>query len=58
VIRDSDEVVAILSGNGMKTPDARSLGMDQGPARPGAGGLAPVIRPRLDAFEAWLEGPR
>ena len=58
VIRDGDEVVAILSGNGMKTPDARSLGMDQGPARPGAGGLAPVIRPRLDAFEAWLEGPR
>jgi threonine synthase len=56
VIRDGDEVVAILSGNGLKTPDARLLGVEPAPARPGEGGLAPVIRPRLDEFEAWLEG--
>jgi threonine synthase len=56
VIRDGDEVVAVLSGNGMKTPDARLLRADPGSARPGEGGLAPVIRPRLDDYEAWLEG--
>ena len=28
VIRDGDEVVAILSGNGVKTPDARRFGLD------------------------------
>ncbi len=27
VIRDGDEVVAVLSGNGMKTPDARRFGL-------------------------------
>ncbi len=27
VIRDGDEVVAILSGNGVKTPDARRFGL-------------------------------
>ncbi len=56
VIRDGDEVVAILSGNGMKTPDARLLGGGEREARPGRPGLAPVIRPRLDDFEGWLEG--
>jgi hypothetical protein len=56
VIRDGDEVVTILSGNGMKTPDARLLGAAEREARPGEGGLAPVIRPRLADFEAWLEG--
>ena len=29
VIRDGDEVVAILSGNGVKTPDARRFGIDE-----------------------------
>jgi threonine synthase len=58
VIRDGDEVVALLTGNGLKTPDARLLGLDAGPARPGHPGLAPVIRPSMTAFEAWLEGPR
>ncbi|HEY3164863.1 MAG TPA: threonine synthase [Candidatus Limnocylindrales bacterium] len=29
VIRDGDEVVAILSGNGVKTPDARRFGLDR-----------------------------
>jgi len=56
VIRDGDEVVALLTGNGLKTPDARLLGSDDGPARPGRPGLAPVIRPSMTAFEAWLEG--
>jgi threonine synthase len=62
VIRDGDEVVVLVTGNGLKTPDARLLGLD-GPARNGAGsarpgepGLAPVLRPSLEAFEDWLEG--
>ncbi len=35
VIRPGDEVVALLTGNGLKTPDARSLGHGDGsrPAR-------------------------
>jgi len=59
VIRDGDEVVALLTGNGLKTPDARTLGLPGGGspvARPGQAGLAPVIRPSLSAFESWLEG--
>jgi threonine synthase len=48
VIRDGDEVVALLTGNGLKTPDARSLGRDGEP------GLAPAIRPSLADFESWL----
>ena len=34
---------------------ARPPGRRQRPARPGQPGLAPVIRPSLSAFEAWLE---
>ena len=49
VIRDGDEVVALLTGNGLKTPDARTLGVPEGD------GLAPVLRPSLSAFESWLE---
>jgi threonine synthase len=62
VIRDGDEVVALVTGNGLKTPDARLLGLDAGTvegrrrAGPGEPGLAPVLRPSLDAFESWLEG--
>lgn len=56
VIRPGDEVVAMLTGNGLKTPDARTLGHPDGVARPGEGGLAPAIRPSLTAFERWLEG--
>ncbi len=56
VIRPGDEVVALLTGNGLKTPDARTLGHGDGIARPGEPGLAPIIRPSLSAFEAWLEG--
>ncbi len=55
VIRDGDEVVALLTGNGLKTPDARTLGqVGGGVAGPGEPGLAPVLRPSLNAFEAWL----
>jgi threonine synthase len=32
VIRDGDEVVALLTGNGMKTPDARLFGLEDGAA--------------------------
>jgi len=49
VIREDDEVVALLTGNGLKTPDARTLGLGDGV------GLAPVLRPSLSAFETWLE---
>ena len=58
VIRPGDEVVALVTGNGLKTPDARSLGLpsgDAGAARPGQPGLAPVMRPSLSVFEAWLD---
>jgi threonine synthase len=57
VIRDGDEVVALVTGNGMKTPDARHVGLGgDAVARPGEPGLAPVLRPSLAAFEDWLEG--
>ena len=56
VIREGDEVVALLTGNGVKTPDARTLGTTSEPARAGQPGLAPVIRPSLSAFERWLGG--
>src|SRR6476469_8949605 len=56
VIRPGDEVVALLTGNGLKTPDARTLGHGDGVARPGEPGLAPAIRPSLSAFERWLGG--
>jgi threonine synthase len=56
VIRPGDEVVALLTGNGLKTPDARTLGREDRIARPGQPGLAPAIRPSLSAFERWLDG--
>lgn len=56
VIRPGDEVVALVTGNGLKTPDARSFGLTNGLAKPGQAGLAPSIRPSLTAFERWLDG--
>jgi threonine synthase len=56
VIGPGDEVVALLTGNGLKTPDARTLGMGDPVAAPGRPGLAPAIRPSLAAFERWLGG--
>ncbi len=61
VIRAGDEVVALLTGNGLKTPDAIRYGAGSDEAgRPVSGGrgqpgLAPTIPPRFSAFEAWLE---
>ncbi len=50
VIRDGDEVVAILSGNGVKTPDARRFGEpDEGA---GEGAFADPIPATYDAFAA------
>jgi threonine synthase len=45
VIRDGDEVVAIVSGNGVKTPDARRFGV-------GDDAVLPPIEPSYDAFAA------
>jgi threonine synthase len=56
VIRRGDEVVALLTGNGLKTPDARTLGREDRIAQPGQPGLAPAIRPSFSAFERWLDG--
>jgi threonine synthase len=56
IIRDGDEVVALVTGNGLKTPEARLVGDDGGVAGRGRPGLAPAIRPSLSAFERWLEG--
>ena len=59
VVRPEDEVVVLLTGNGLKTPDARGLGqVSNGPARPGVAGLAAPLAPSLTAFEAWLDGDR
>jgi hypothetical protein len=49
-------VVVILSGNGLKTPDARRFGVTDQPGGLGRPGLAPQIRPSFTAVEAWLEG--
>ncbi len=54
VIRDGDEVVALLTGNGLKTPDAVRFGIEARPAEPGRPGLTPVIPARFAAFEDWL----
>jgi len=55
VIRDGDEVVVLVTGNGLKAPDARSFGLETRPAEPGRPGLAPVIPPSFSAFERWLQ---
>jgi threonine synthase len=54
VIRPGDEVVALLTGNGLKTPDAVRYGLAPTPATPGSPGLAPVLPARFSAFEGWL----
>jgi threonine synthase len=58
-IRPGDEVVAVLTGNGLKTPDARRFGLGDGDLSDSVArqpGLAPVIPPSFGAFERWLEG--
>ena len=54
VIRDGDEVVALLTGNGLKTPDARSLGIGSGRDGEERPGLTASIAPSFGAFEALL----
>src|SRR5215212_5333726 len=44
VIRDGDEVVALLTGNGMKTPDARLFGLEDGAASTPADPIAASYR--------------
>jgi threonine synthase len=46
-----DEVVALITGNGVKTPDAKWFGVEPGD-RAEAGGLVPVIDPSFAAFSA------
>ncbi|HEV8546636.1 MAG TPA: threonine synthase [Candidatus Limnocylindrales bacterium] len=50
VIRDGDEVVALLTGNGVKTPDARRFGLDGD--GDGDGTLAEPIAASYSAFAA------
>jgi threonine synthase len=58
VIAADDEVVVLLTGNGLKTPDARTFGWAEGAsarlAQAGEPGLAPAMPPSLAAFERWL----
>ncbi|MER3418250.1 MAG: threonine synthase, partial [Chloroflexota bacterium] len=58
VIGPDDEVVALVTGNGVKTPEARTFGLELRPAGPGEPGLAPSIRPTYAAFETWFRGGR
>ncbi len=55
VIQPDDEVVALLTGNGLKTPDARLFGLTDPGSSAAQTGLTPPIRPSLDAFEEWLD---
>jgi len=54
VIGPDDEVVVLLTGNGLKTPDASSFGLATRRAERGGPGLADPIAPDLDAFLSWL----
>ncbi len=56
VIRDGDEVVALITGNGVKTPDARRFGLTES-VEAGDPGLARAIAPTYRDFEA-LKGER
>lgn len=58
VIGADEETVVLLTGNGLKTPDARRLGLPGATAAAGPGepGLAPTLQPSLAAFESWLAG--
>jgi threonine synthase len=55
VIRPGDEVVALLTGNGLKTPDAFRFGVEARAAERGTPGLAAPIPASYRAFEAWLD---
>jgi threonine synthase len=55
VISPEDEVVVLLTGNGLKTPDAATFDVEARPAERGRPGLAPVIAGSYAAFEAWYD---
>ncbi len=48
VLRADEEVVALITGNGVKTPDARSHGRADGRSA-----ASYIIEPTYRAFEAW-----
>jgi threonine synthase len=56
VIREGDTVVALLTGNGLKTPEAVRFGLadEELGATAGRPGLAPVLPARFEALDAWL----
>ena len=49
LIGPDDEVVALITGNGVKTPDAKWFGLEAG-ASAGGGGLIAAIEPSYSAF--------
>jgi threonine synthase len=51
LVGPDDEVVALITGNGVKTPDAKWFGVEPGD-RAEAGGLVPAIDPSFAAFSA------
>jgi threonine synthase len=51
LVGPDDEVVALITGNGVKTPDAKWFGVEPG-AGFEAGGLVPAIDPSYAAFSA------
>ncbi|OGO53426.1 MAG: threonine synthase [Chloroflexi bacterium RBG_16_70_13] len=51
LIGPDDEVVALITGNGVKTPDAKWFGVEPG-AGSQSGGLVPPIEPSYAAFSA------
>ena len=53
VLDPDEETVVLVTGNGVKTPDARVFGLDVSDEEV-AGGVAAPIDPSLDAFEDWL----
>jgi threonine synthase len=53
-IGPDDEVVVLLTGNGLKTPDAPAYGIESRRAERGGPGLADPIAPNLFAFLDWL----
>ena len=55
VIHDGDEVVALVTGNGLKTPDAFTHELADELATGKRPGLAPVLAPSFDSFERWLQ---
>jgi len=54
VLHPDEQVVVLITGNGVKTPDARLFGLDGSVSLGAGGGVAAPIAPSLGAFEDWL----